>query len=216
MKTFSISSFIILVLFIQSCEIPIDKDQAQDSFRGEIILSDNLTNNIKLGDTITISYRQSEVFLINDKEKRTVYEEDIEKFYLSLIVSVPDDKIEWGQRVLNFGGDIFSVVQQKGEYSYSRLYPKFDTKRREYIGEFKIIFKQKGLFIITEDQKGTLKFKDINAFPIIKFNRMPNTIESMQDYVKDMSEKEKQRWLSSFKIMKQEGSSNRVFLKVIE
>jgi hypothetical protein len=45
---------------------------------------------------------------------------------------------------------------------------------------------------------------------------MPNTIESMQDYVKDMSEKEKQRWLSSFKIMKQEGSSNRVFLKVIE
>jgi hypothetical protein len=205
---------LLLLLFFQSCKIGLDADQAQDSIRGEITISDNLTDKVKLGDTITVSYRQSEVFTINDKEKRTVYEEDIEKFYLSLPISIPDDKVEWGQKFLNFGGDIFTIVQQKGEYSYSRFYPKFDVKTREYVGEFKIIFKQKGLFMITEDQKGSLKFKDVNAFPIIKFNRFPNTMDSMQDYVKDMAQKEQQRWLSSFKIMKQEGSANRIFFRV--
>jgi hypothetical protein len=203
-----------LLLLLQSCFIGIDKDQPKDFFRGEYVVSDNLTTGkIKLGDTITVSYRQSEVFEINYK-KCTVYEEDIEKFYLPFSVSIPDDRIEWGERDISLGEDFFVIIQYKGEYNYSRFYPKFDIKTREYIGEFKIVFKKKGVFMFLAGQKGSLKFKDVNALPVIKFNKFPNTIDSMQDFIKDMSEKEKQRWLSSFKLMKQEGSADRIFLRV--
>jgi hypothetical protein len=212
MERLYVFSLIILVFSSQSCEIPIDADQAQDSIRGEITISDNLTDKVKLGDTITVSYRQSEVFTINDKEKCTVYEEDIEKFYLSLVIYVQDDNKLWARREVLAGSDLFNVVPVRGEYFYSRLYPKFDIKTREYVGEFKIIFKKMGLFIIEARENGRLKFKNVNAFTLIKFNK-PYNIHLIPEFLANRPQAEKDLILSSSQASDKQDVRDMVFFE---